>query len=42
MGINKIKGCDGEDYVWRLKEKTRSVKLGDAKSSYVAILALGS
>ncbi len=31
--MNKIKGCDGEDYVWRLREKMRGVKLGDVKSS---------
>jgi hypothetical protein len=33
MEINKIKGCDGEDYVWKLRERTKGVKLGDVKSS---------
>jgi hypothetical protein len=33
MGINKIKGCDSEDRVWRLRKWMRGVKLEDVKSS---------
>jgi len=32
MGIGEIKDCDGEDYIWRLREGMRGVELGNVKS----------
>jgi hypothetical protein len=33
IGIGEIKDCDGKECIWRLREGTTSVKLGNVKSS---------
>ncbi len=38
MGIGDIKGCDGEDCVWRLKEIIRGVNSRAIQVIYVIVM----